>query len=213
MRKEKVITNYGNLSDYELATLGGRVVQALQSPQTADFYTDPQPEIEELEGLVSDYIGKHEIASRRGSALEISLKNESRQILLVALRTLGNYVNEKARGQLSHLLSSGLQLASPQTRRSIPSIPQDIRLQDGGLQGQIRISFKRLKHAWMYDIQLAAEAPPGEELEWKEIYQTTLSRGTVIGNLVPGVRYFVRIRGRNGRGTGDWSQPISMLVR
>src|SRR5699024_803760 len=128
MRIEKVITNYSNLTDYELATLGGRVVQAMQSPQAADFYANPQPETEELESLVEDYVRKHEIASRRGSALEISLKNESRQALLTALRTLGNYVNEKARGQLSYLLSSGLHLYASQGRNTIPGVPQNLRL-------------------------------------------------------------------------------------
>lgn len=214
MRKEKVITNYSNLTDYELATLGGRVVQAMQSPQAVDFYSEPQPEIEELEILVEDYVRKHEIASRRGSALEISLKNESRTSLLEALRTLGNYVNEMARGQLSYLLSSGLQLYAPRGSNAIPEVPQHVRLRDGGLSGQLKVSFNRIESAWVYEIQIAPEAPPGDELQWSDPVQTTLSkRGTIIGNLTAGHRYFIRVRAMNGKGTGDWSEPVSTIVR
>lgn len=213
MKKEKVRSNYEKLTDYELATLGGRVVRAMQETSTADFFTDPQPSMEDLESFVTDYVEKHEIASRRGSALEISMKNESRENVLLALRTLANYVNEKARGHMSKLLSTGLQLVSQPGRIDVPSVPQEIKLKDGALSGQIKVSFKRAKNVWMYDIQLGTEAPPGEELDWGELYQTTVSRGTVIGNLTIGQRYYVRVRALNGKGAGDWSQPISMLVR
>src|SRR5690625_3876402 len=131
MRKEKVRSNYGRLTDYELATLGGRVVKAMQELDTAEFFTDPQPPVDELESIVDDYIEKHEIASRRGSALEISMKNESRDNVLSALRTLANYVNEQARGQISKLLSTGLQLASQPVRVDVPTVPEEVKLKDG----------------------------------------------------------------------------------
>jgi|SRR5690625_131599 len=213
MREEKVRSNYSRLTDYELATLAGRVVKAMQEQETVDFFADPEPEIEELEALVDDYISKHEIASRRGSALEVGLKNDSRKNVLVALRTLAHYVNEKARGQISKLLSTGLQLIGQPARVEEPSIPEEVKLKDGALSGQIRVSFKSIKNAWMYEIQVAQEPESGLEIEWTESLNTTVARGTVIPNLVPTVRYFFRVRAMNGKGTGDWSEPVSTIVR
>lgn len=213
MRDEKVKSNYTRLTDYELATLGGRVAKAMQETETAGFFTDPNPSVEELQTIVNDYIEKHEIASRRGSALEISMKNESRKEVLSALRSLAHYVNEIARGQISKLLSTGLQLVSQPVRIDVPSVPEEVKLRDGALSGQVVVSFKKVKNAWAYEIQWAQEAQKGDELVWEENVSTTVSRGTVIGNLQAGIRYFFRIRAMNGKGTGDWTEPASTIVR
>ncbi len=213
MREEKVRSNYNRLTDYELATLAGRVVKAMHEPQTAEVFTDPVPGIGELGILVEDYINKHEVASRGGSTLEVSLKNESRETLLAALRSLAGYVNEKARGQLSLLLSTGLHLVSQPVKTQVPAIPEEVKLRDGALSGQIKVSFRPVRSSWIYEIQIGKESEEEGQIDWKEKVSTTLSRGTVIGNLLSGSRHFVCVRAINGRGKGDWSEPVSMIVR
>jgi len=213
MREEKVRSNYNRLTDYELATLAGRVVKAMREPHTAEVFPDPVPGIDELGILVEDYINKHEVASRGGSTLEISLKNESRETLLAALRSLAGYVNEKARGQLSLLLSTGLHLVSQPVKTQVPAIPEEVKLRDGALSGQIKVSFRPVRSSWIYEIQIGKESEEEGQIDWKEKVSTTLSRGTVIGNLLSGSRHFVCVRAINGRGKGDWSEPVSMIVR
>src|SRR5690606_21472358 len=107
MRKEKVITFYGNIGIHELSTLAGRVLKAMQEPATIAAFPTPNPDLEELEGLVTDYIVKHEISSKGGSTLQNTERDESRDVLLAGLRRLAHYVNEAADGQLSLLLRTG----------------------------------------------------------------------------------------------------------
>src|SRR5699024_524497 len=113
----------------------------------------------------------------------------------------------------SKLLSTGLQLISQPVRVDVPAVPEEVKLKDGALSGQVTVSFKRIRNVWGYEIQIAPEAQKGDELVWEESFNTTLARGTVLAGLQPGTRYFFRVRAMNGKGTGDWSEPVSTIVR
>lgn len=212
MRKEKVISNYSGWSDYELSTLAGRILKAMQEPTAQTNFPKPNPEITVLDPLVQDYITKHEIASRRGSALEISQKNESREALLNALRTLAHYVNEVANGQLSLLLSTGMVLATQPGTLQAPTVVEKVQLRDGRISGQLRLDFKAIKSAWEYEVEIGTSVGNGE-VSWDKVILTTSSRSNVLSEIEPGIRYHVRIRARNGKGTGDWCEPVSLTAR
>ena len=213
MRKEKVKINFSQLRDRELATLGGRVVRAMLDPQTAFFYSDLRSQVITLAACVEDYTQKHQIASQGGSTLEVSLKNESRTKVLTALRTLASYVNEKARGQLSWLLATGLYLTKPYGRKEIPAATSRVELGDGDLSGQVKISFNRIKNAWMYEIEWAEEQEAQTDIKWEGKQQTTRSKGTILSPFTPGVRYCFRVRAINEKGAGEWSDTVCFMAR
>ncbi|SKC10869.1 Fibronectin type III domain-containing protein [Sphingobacterium nematocida] len=212
MRKEKVISNYKTLSDYELSTLAGRVLKAMQEATTQASFPNPNPDVTDLETIVNDYITKHEIASRRGSALEISLKNESRDALLFALKNLAHHVNEVADGQLSMLLSTGLVLASKPSSSEAPLVTTRIQLRDGRVSGQMRLDFTALKRVWEYEVEVGREDATNT-VEWYRTFNTTSSRSNVLSDMVPGIKYYVRLRARNSKGYGDWSEAVSLIAR
>ena len=212
MRKDKVVSNYSKISDFELSTLAGRILKAMQDPLTVENFPSPTPTIEALDGLVTDYITKHEIASRRGSALQISQKNEARQALLDALSMLANYVNNIAKGQISLLLSTGMILAAQPAGSVIPLVTDRTRLRDGRISGQLRLDFAAVKGAWEYEIEIG-EADTQGNVQWDRLVRTTSSRGNVLTDMVAGVKYYVRVRARNGKGTGDWSEATSIIAR
>lgn len=213
MKKDKVITNYSKWSDFELSTLASRVVNAMHDSNTAVHFPSPEPDLATLEVLTAEFVVRHEIASRRGSALEISQKNESREFLLIALRRLAHHVNGVADGRASILLSTGLILAANRKRLDEPGIPTSIRLRDGNLRGQLRLDFRPVAGAWEYELELGRSVADSLEIQWIEQITTTSSRGNVMTGLVSGVLYHVRIRARNGRGIGDWSEAVPLLVR
>ncbi|MEN5435270.1 hypothetical protein ABE545_16670 [Sphingobacterium faecium] len=155
MRKEKVISSYASWSDYELSTLAGRILKAMKEPATSANFPNPIPDMAALEPMVLDYITKHEIASGRGSALEISQKNESRELLLNSLKSLAHYVNLVADGQLSLLLSTGMVLATQPTALQVPGVIEKIQLRDGPIGGQLRLDFEKF---WEYDRLLKMDA-------------------------------------------------------
>jgi len=213
MRKDKVISNYGEWSDFELSTLAGRVVVAMNDSSAQTHFPSPDPELEVLEGLASDFIAKHEVASQRGSALQISQKNESRAALLAGLRRLAHYVNGIAEGRTSLLLSTGLVLVSAAKRLVAPGVTERIRLRDGALRGQMRLDFQAVKGAWEYEVNVGESVLGDPDMEWTRTFGTTSSRGNILTDLTAGVIYHVRVRARNGRGIGDWSEPVSLMAR
>ena len=209
MRKEKVISNYYRLSDNELATLAGKALGALEDNEN---FTDLNPSLLELKAVTEDYRTKHEIASRGGSVLEVSLKNESRDALLASLRILAHHVNAIANGSLAVLNSTGLILAKQPSQVIVPGVTDRIMLRDAPLKGQVRLDFTPVKDAWEYEIAVGEMGLEGI-IDWSQTYPSTSSRAIVLSPFESGSRIYVRIRARNGRGFGDWSEHASTIVR
>lgn len=210
MRKDRVISNYTYLSDDELAALAGKILGAMTGNPN---FENPTPEMEILEGAVTDYRTKHEIAIRGGSVLEKRLKNESREHLLGQLSQLAHYVNTVAMGRLAVLTSSALILAKHPSGVVVPAVIERVLLKDGSLSGQMQVSFTSQRAIWEYEIQIGEWPVESPDIEWGESFFTTTSRGTVIASLEAGKRYYVRVRARNAKGTGDWTEGVSMIVR
>jgi hypothetical protein len=209
MRREKVISNYYRLRDSELATMAGKVLGALEGN---GHFTDLTPPLPELKVLIEDYQTKHEVASRGGSVLEVSLKNESRETLLNALRILAHHVNMVADGRLTLLNSTGLILAKQPTRVNIPGVIERLTLKDAALTGQVRLDFTRIKEAWEYEITVGGLDIDGK-LEWIQTHSSTNSKGIVLSPFESGSRVYIRVRACNGRGCGDWSEHASTIVK
>jgi len=212
MRKERILTSYIHMTDFELSTLGGRILKAMQDPINVTNFPEPTPDLESLGRSVNDFINKHEIASRRGSGVQIGEKNESRVLLLNDLRTLGQYINRTADGQISLLLATGFNLAARPSANLAPLTTERVNLRDGRYSGQLRVDFTPVRTAWEYEIQIG-EINTAGAIEWMETMLTTSSRGNVLMDRVPGIRYAVRVRARNGKGYGDWSEPVSIMAR
>lgn len=210
MRKARVHINYEKWDDFSLSTLSGRTL-AFMTENSA--FADPRPAIVDYEILVNDYREKHEVASRRGSQLEIKAKDEARKALLQAMKELAFYVSTVADGNAEMLSSSGFELVAPPRSRSYPGIPGNLRLLDGRVSGEARLMFNVVRHAWEYEYNDATALDDDGNIIWGELLRTTNSRMNYIGGLTPGETLYARVRARNGKGTGDWSEPVSLIVR
>ncbi len=210
MIKRLVLTSFARHTDAALANLGGTTFQAMTG--NANF-PDPQPGLPDYETAVEDFKAKLQVSSRKGSPMDISIKNESRLVLLEQMRLLAQYVNNTANGVVSALLSSGFPLKAQPGSIPVPLVPQRVRLGDGRQRGQLRLDFDAVQHAWEYEYAVAHEQDGEGEPLWGELYATTSSRGNIIAPVIPAVTYRVRVRARNGRGIGDWSEPVSLIAR
>lgn len=210
MRKERLLLSYTHLTDYELSTLAGRVLAAMTDN---DNFPDPAPSLAELEPLVNTYRTRHEIASRRGSALEISQKNESRQLLLEAFKQLAFYINTVSDGSQPMLVSSGLILASQPREVYVPDVPRLLRLRDGRVSGQMRLDFEPVKDALEYLYTVSDTVDGQGNVVWPDPVLTTRSKRNFIDPVEPGTTYFARVRARNSKGMGDWSETVSLIAR
>src|SRR4051812_37757276 len=102
MRQEVVKTNFYDHTDVEMASHGGEIMANMESNAhmaKPDFW-------QEVEDAWKAYIDAFPIA-RLGSRIDIARKNAAKQTLADNLQRMGFYVNMKAAGRLSALLSTG----------------------------------------------------------------------------------------------------------
>src|SRR5690606_6612421 len=109
-------------------------------------------------------------------------------------------------GSLAMLTSSAMILAKQPSGKDVPYVIARVILKDGSLSGQMRVSFTAQRSVWEYEMQVGLWSVDDPDIVWGESYFTTTSRGNIIAPLLPGTKYYVRVRARNGRGSGDWTE-------
>jgi len=210
MRKATVYIAYEKWDDYSLSTLAGRTLTAMTGNES---FPDPRPDMDAYALLVNDYRAKHQVTSNGGSRLEKEAKDNAKAAVAQAMKELAFYVNTVANGNREILASSGFELVSGRQPSTIPGIPANIRLLDGRVSGEMRMMFSSLRAAWEYEYCYATSLDGDGTPDWGEIIRTTNSRLNYINSLTPGERVYARVRARNNKGAGDWSEPVSLIAR
>lgn len=210
MRTKKVLLDYSGFKDDELNTLTGKVLACLNSHVT---FTDLPVDLAVLKTQTSDFSAKWQIASRGGSRLEIAEKNDAKQVLANSLREIAFYVNKLAKGSYALLLSSGLQIEADTQLTRTPDQVVGVLLKDGRHKGQLDVVFAPLKGSYLYEYEIAEELDEQRQPIWKYSFQTGNSKFNVFAPTLPDVTYYLRVRARNKRGIGDWSDVASLRAR
>ena len=174
---------------------------------------DQQADLTDYADLVTDYHQKLEVAKNRGSLVEVTAKNKARRALLRAMKQLSFQVNMVADGDTHLLASSGFILAGqPQALRR-PDTPLYGHLEDGGKSGELMLRFEAIPNAWEYEYQIADGLDATGAPDWGETQRTTNSQRNLVAPVVPGQRYYARVRSRNPKGESDWSVTFSQYAR
>ncbi|MDH5828731.1 fibronectin type III domain-containing protein [Sphingobacterium faecium] len=210
MRKKKVISDYTIVSDHEFNTMVGKVLDCLDGHI---ILVDLPITLVELKAQADDFKAKWQRASRGGSVLEIAEKNDSKKKLAASLKSIAFYVNTVADGSRSILLSSGLMLENDHKPSEVPGLVQEVALMDGKQRNQMGIKFKPLKEAIVYEYQIASTLDAFDQPVWGENFQTSTSYSNIFSPVQPGFTYYLRVRARNRRGIGDWSDAVSLTAR
>ena len=210
MRKKKVILDYSLVSDDEFNTMVGKVLDCLDGHA---ILVDLPISLVELKAQADDYTAKWQKASRGGSVLEIAEKNDSKRAVSQQLRSIAFYVNTVADGSRSILLSSGLILESDRKSSQIPGVVQEVALLDGRQRNQLQVKFRSLKDALLYEYQVTSNMDAFDQPEWGDTLQTSTSYANIFSPVQPGFTYYLRVRARNKRGIGDWSDAVSLTAR
>ncbi|WP_134089604.1 hypothetical protein [Olivibacter sp. XZL3] len=209
MQNRYISLGFSKIADDAMATLGTTVITAMTD--NPNFET-PVPALTDIQALLDDYRAKLAV-TRKGSPLNTSEKNVSRQALEKGLRQLAFYVDAVADGALHIILSSGFSVKSLASSLTVPAIPERLRLSDTTQSGQIRFDFDPVKRAWEYEYCFSTEVDDNGDILWGDILSTTSSRNNIIAPLIPGVVCRVRVRARNGKGVSDWSEAVSLMAR
>lgn len=210
MRKDRVFIAYQKWDDYSLSSLAGKTLAALTNNL---FFPDPNPDMTAYELLVTDFKTKHEIAATQGSQLQKKARDNARDKILAAMRRLAFYVNVEADGDAEMLASSGFTLVPPPKSVGHPAVVIGMKLVDGRTSGEVKFSFTAQKNISEYEYCYATALDSSGVPLWGEVFSTSSSRMNYVGGFVPGEKVFFRIRARNNKGIGDWSEPIYLIVR
>ncbi|MBL1410357.1 fibronectin type III domain-containing protein [Sphingobacterium faecale] len=211
MRRDKVITNYAKIKESELAILAGKV--AAQMEGNANFSNDLKPTAAELLAAAEDYRIKHEVAINGGSKHEKQLKKESKTKLLDMLSDMAHAINIEAKGNAVALSSTGLILQKQHVPVSLPGTTLRVVLRDGPVSGMMRTDFDKIPETYEYEIQIGTMDTVRQEIDWGKTLITTTSSQNYMDNLTPGTLYYVRVRGKNRLGYGNWSDAVSLIAR
>ncbi|SEM33189.1 hypothetical protein SAMN05216436_103230 [bacterium A37T11] len=199
-----------HIKDTDLLNIGNTVEAAMTGNTN---FTTPSPALTVLTAANDDFRAKMEVASRKGSPLDKSLKNDSREVLEQVLKELAFYVNKVANGQLSVVLSSGFPVTGQPVKSTLPGIPERVKLADWLQSGQMMLSFDPLPDAWIYEYCYTDQKDAEGNIGWTEPFTTTRSRNNLLAPVTPGVTYYARVRARNGNGVSDWSLTVSLIAR
>lgn len=210
MRQERVYTDYHRWADDALATLAGRTVEFLTDNAA---FPEPKPDLAAYTALVADYRQKLEVARNGGSLVEVNAKKNARRELIRAMKQVAFYVNITADGDAHLLASSGFVLVGQPKAMRKPHAPLLGVLEDGEKSGELNFRFEAIANAWEYEYQIASTAGTDGQPEWEEMLRTTNSQKNLLSPLVPGTRYYTRVRARNGKGESDWSATFSQYAR
>lgn len=208
IKKAKALIGFPEMKDDELMVTAVTILAAMN--ENVNF-ENPDPELDEVQADLEDFMEKLAQSRKRGSPEDTALKNESKANLAETLQRLGYYVNSTARGHLPTVLSSGFPTNTPRVLHQIPLQIEGVKLMDGRQSGQVLLYFTKQQQARVYEY-CYRKAGDVEE-EWSDRLTTTSSRGNVIAPLEVAQRYEVKVRAINSKGVGDWSEIASIIVR
>ena len=209
--RQKVNLGFTHYSDENVLVIAQTVLAAMTDNANFDEPTLPLIEFKEV---LDEFADKLSEARKRGSPYDTAAKNEAREILEGNLAELAFYVNKVAKGNLPTMLSSGFPISRYRNSVLSPEIVRNLMVTDGRNKGEMVLSFDRLPSILYYEYRYSSEKDEQGEVDWgEELILTTSSRNNLIKPVVPGTIYYLSVRATNGKGTGDWSDPISWMAR
>jgi len=209
MRTPKLVTNYNDMSDGELATMANRTADALR---TNTNFPDMVPSFDEYEPIALDYVAKQAITAKgRASSQQKKEKDEAREVLLKAMRRVASYINNFT--ELSSVqLSSGFYPAADPRGTQAPPASGWTRIRQSNRPAEILLEYEPVREAYQYERQLATELDENGEPKWESLPSVSDSRGNYFSPAVDGLTYYFRVRSMNKRGVSVWSPVATRKV-
>jgi hypothetical protein len=138
-------------------------------------------------------------------------KKNRQEALIGLLRCLRRYVEDNCGNDLSVLLSSGFQAASP-TRVRLPLANPLILNVGFGNSTELVLKVTPIAHAKCYEVRSAAIDAGNTPGPWQAAGLYTNSRSMTISGLTPGTTYMLQVRAVGGSTRySDWSNSVSHM--
>jgi hypothetical protein len=182
----KIVKSFKGLAEAKLLTFAQNVTASM-AIANAEFPT-PTPPLADINLELASYSDLLQTSASRDK-VQVSLKNQSKQNLLLMLSQLADYVNLIAQGNEAWLTMSGFEL------NKIPepvklTAPTGLQLLDGGNSGELVLKSKGVPGASSYLFQYTNDTAL-EDNSWVSIAATTSSY--TFSGLTKGSTYYCRV--------------------
>jgi hypothetical protein len=171
----------------------------------ADFPTPPvlAPALDGQRQVFEDALAK----AAKGSEADTDAKNEARRVLEESLRMNAAYVEQKAGGVASKILSTGY-LTTTHEHSPVAAMPKaQIKKILNSASGELLVLGQPIANAHAYEVQIKIAGG-----DWQPAGTFSQARRMVLKSLTPGTTYTVRLRAVGaGDNYGDWSDPVSHM--
>jgi len=179
-----------------------------------DLFKDMDPSLVVATQIVNDYESAFNDAAG-GGKLFTSRKKAKEAAVDSMLKTLGNYVDKKANGDINIIQAAGMnsqKTSSPAVLPPAPTVFTAVPLTKGG----VKVSCNTIKGSHLnlwegFSVAGSAADVTPTEAQWTVIAQTT-KHHFILNNLISGTRYFFRMRAAGVAGNGAYSHVISIIA-
>lgn len=169
-------------------------------------FPSPEPPLATLEAAI-DALEAAEIARRARTMGTVPVRNDKRQALEILLDNLCLYVQVVANADIEHgasiIESAGIFV---KRKRVLPL--RVFAAQPGPVSGSVKLIAPRAGKYVSYEW---ADSVDGMKT-WTTL-PSTVRASTIVSGLHPGTTAYFRYRTVTKSGVGDWSDPVSIIVR
>lgn len=204
----KVKLNLHGLSAAEKAAKARQIVIALTGNAS---FTAPHPTLaqltagaDELEAAYSDAQ-----AARQAAQTKTSILRDKEEAIEKLLRQIAAYIESVGGDNESTILSAGLDVRSTSSATITPTPPTSVVATDGDEEGEIDLSWDKVKGAKSYIVERSADPPTAAS--WGHATVVLKSTATING-LTAGTRYWFRVAVILSAGQSGWSDPATKIA-
>jgi hypothetical protein len=186
----------------DLIDLAKLIIQAMTGNAA---YPNPDPPLATIQAAIAD-LESAEAAVHTRARGAVATRNEKRAALIALLQQLKGYVQKVADVDREHAPSL-IQSAGMSVKNMAVHPKRVFGVKRGKVSGSVALVTASAGNRASYEWQISADGGKS----WQLAPVTTQSRTTITG-LQPGAMYAFRCRPVTGKGEGDWSQALSLVV-
>lgn len=208
MKKSKAVSNTAKLSNEGVGTKANSIVQSMTGNPA---FTTPNPPLSDIT-TYADKLGiklanqKTALKAYQKATTEVQVARED---LEYALERERSYVETTSEGDKTKILSSGFDVRQDAAPIGILPAPVNVLLKQGGSDGELIATWKRVKGARSYMVEQSFEV--GDSANWAIMAVVTKAKCFLSG-MDSGTRCWIRVAAINAAGQGSYSDLATKTV-
>jgi hypothetical protein len=169
-------------------------------------FPNPNPALASVTAAIDELQVAQQLVKTRAHGAAAS-RNEKRTALVTQLETLRSYIQTVAAAH-PETAESVIRSAGVAVRKPVVRQKQAFRATPGAVSGSVKLTTSIAARRAFYEWESSLDGGK----TWQTLPATLQARTTVMG-LTAGVTAMFRSRAGTKGGEGDWSQPVSIVVR